>query len=137
MKYLLLSIIGILVTVIFGLLIKIYLMHKTVLEIVAAFQNRVSADTNTLIDISTRDPYMRKLAADINVQLRLLRKERHRYQQGDLELKEAVTNTKPEPDSMPAKVADKPVTCTVISTSFQLTLSRFSVTAETSILKVS
>lgn len=35
---------------------------------------------------------MRKLAADINVQLRLLRKERHRYQQGDLELKEAVTN---------------------------------------------
>jgi len=35
---------------------------------------------------------MRKLAADINVQLRLLRKERQRYQQGDLELKEAVTN---------------------------------------------
>ena len=35
---------------------------------------------------------MRKLAADINTQLRLLRKERHRYQQGDLELKEAVTN---------------------------------------------
>ena len=45
-----------------------------------------------LIDISTRDFYMRKLAVDINVQLRLLRKERHRYQQGDLELKEAVTN---------------------------------------------
>ena len=35
---------------------------------------------------------MRKLAADINVQLRLLRKERHRYQQGDLELKEDVTS---------------------------------------------
>ena len=35
---------------------------------------------------------MRKLAADINVQLRLLRREHHRYQQGDLELKEAVTN---------------------------------------------
>lgn len=35
---------------------------------------------------------MRKLASEINVQLRLLRKERHRYQQGDLELKEAVTN---------------------------------------------
>ena len=27
-----------------------------------------------------------------NIQLRLLRKERHRYQQGDLELKEAITN---------------------------------------------
>ena len=35
---------------------------------------------------------MRKLASEINVQLRLLRKERQRYQQGDLELKEAVTN---------------------------------------------
>ena len=35
---------------------------------------------------------MRKLASEINVQLRLLRKERHRYQQGDRELKEAITN---------------------------------------------
>ena len=92
MEYLLLSIIAILVAVILGLLIKIRLMHKAALEIVEAFQDKLSADTNTLIDVSTRDPYMRKLAADINVQLRLLRKERHRYQQGDLELKEAVTN---------------------------------------------
>ena len=33
---------------------------------------------------------MRRLAADINLELRLLRKERRRCQQGDLELKEAV-----------------------------------------------
>ena len=92
MDFLLLSIITILVAVIFGLLIKIYLMRKTALEITEAFQDRLSTDTNTLIDISSHDPYMRKLAVDINVQLRLLRKERHRYQQGDLELKEAVTN---------------------------------------------
>lgn len=92
MDFLLLSIITILVAVIIGLLIKIHLMHKTASEITEAFQDRLSTDTNTLIDISSRDPYMRKLAADINVQLRLLRKERHRYQQGDLELKEAVTN---------------------------------------------
>ena len=92
MDYLLLSTIAILLAVILGLLIKIHLLHKAALEVVDAFQDRLSADTNTLIDISTRDPYMRKLAADINVQLRLLRKERHRYQQGDLELKEAVTN---------------------------------------------
>ena len=92
MDYLLLCVIAILVAVILGLLIKIHLLHKAALEVVDAFQDRLSADTNTLIDISTRDPYMRKLAADINVQLRLLRKERHRYQQGDLELKEAVTN---------------------------------------------
>lgn len=83
---------GILLLLIFALVIKIYFLHKSAREIAEAFCDRLTADTNILIDISSRDPYMRKLAADINVQLRLLRKERHRYQQGDLELKEAVTN---------------------------------------------
>ena len=92
MEHLLLVIIGILLLIIFVLLAKVYFLRKSAQEIAEAFRDRLTADTNTLIDISTRDPYMRKLAADINVQLRLLRKERHRYQQGDLELKEAVTN---------------------------------------------
>ena len=92
MEHLLLIIIGILLLVIFVLAAKVWFLRKSAQEIRDAFRNRLAADTNTLIDISTRDPYMRKLAVDINVQLRLLRKERHRYQQGDLELKEAVTN---------------------------------------------
>ena len=92
MDYLLLCVIAILVAVILGLLIKIYLIHKAALEIVDAFQDRLSADTNTLIDISSHDPYMRKLAAGINTQLRLLRNQRHKYLNGDRELKEAVTN---------------------------------------------
>ena len=92
MEHLLLIIIGILLLIIFVLLAKVYFLRKSAQEIAEVFRDRLTADTNTLIDISTRDPYMRKLAADINVQLRLLRKERHRYQQGDLELKEAVTN---------------------------------------------
>lgn len=92
MESLLLIIIGILFLIIFVLLAKIYFLCKSAREIAEAFHDRLTADTNTLIDVSTRDPSMRKLAAEINVQLRLLRKERHRYQQGDLELKEAVTN---------------------------------------------
>lgn len=92
MEHLLLIIIGILLLIIFALLAKVYFLRKSTQEIMEAFHDRLTADTNTLIDISSRDPYMRKLAADINVQLRLLRKERHRYQQGDQELKEAVTN---------------------------------------------
>lgn len=92
MEFLLLAIIGILLLIIFVLLAKVCFLHRSAQEIADAFRDRLTADTNTLIDISTRDPYMRKLAADINVQLRLLRKERHRYQQGDMELKEAVTN---------------------------------------------
>lgn len=92
MEHLLLIIIGILLLVIFVLAAKVYFLHKSAQEISEAFRDRLAEDTNTLIDISTRDPYMRKLATDVNVQLRLLRKERHRYQQGDQELKEAVTN---------------------------------------------
>lgn len=92
MDDLLLIIIGILLLIIFALSAKIYFLRKSTQEIAEAFRDRLTADTNTLIDISTRDPYMRKLASEINIQLRLLRKERHRYQQGDLELKEAVTN---------------------------------------------
>ena len=92
MEHLLLIIIGILFLIIFVLLAKVCFLRKSAQEITEAFRDRLTADTNSLIDISTRDPYMRKLASEINVQLRLLRKEHHRYQQGDLELKEAVTN---------------------------------------------
>ena len=92
MDHLLLPIIGILLLTIFVLLAKVYFLRKSAQEIRDAFRDRLTADTNTLIDISTRDPYMRKLAADINVQLRLLRQQRHKYLSGDRELKEAVTN---------------------------------------------
>ena len=92
MEHLLLIIIGILLLIIFVLLAKVFFLRKSAQEIRDAFRDRLTADTNTLIDISTRDPYMRKLAADINVQLRLLRQQRHKYLTGDRELKEAVTN---------------------------------------------
>ena len=92
MEHLLLIIIGILLLIIFALVAKVYFLRKSAQEIAEAFRDRLAADTNTLIDISTRDPYMRKLAADINVQLRLLRQQRHKYLTGDRELKEAVTN---------------------------------------------
>ncbi len=74
------------------LITKIIFIEKSIDEIHTEFQERLSSDTNTLIDISSSDPHLRKLASEINIQLRLLRKERHRYQQGDLELKEAITN---------------------------------------------
>ena len=92
MEHLLLIIIGILLLIIFVLSAKISILRKSTKEIIEAFHERLITDTNTLIGISTRDTYMRKLASDINKELRLLHKERHRYQQGDLELKEAITN---------------------------------------------
>ncbi len=92
MEHLLLFIIGILLLIIFVLVAKVYFLRKSAQEIAEAFRDRLTVDTNTLIDISTRDPYMRKLAADINMQLRILRQQRHKYLTGDRELKEAVTN---------------------------------------------
>lgn len=71
---------------------KMRLLQKSADEIAAAFADRLMTDTNTLISISSRDPHMRALAAGINVQLRELRRLRRHFQQGDFELKEAVTN---------------------------------------------
>lgn len=82
----------ILVVIIIMLSIKIYLMEKSVSEITEAFADRIKTDTNILIDISSRNKKMRELAARINKELRLLRKEHRRYQQGDQELKDSVTN---------------------------------------------
>lgn len=57
-----------------------------------ARDERLVTDINVLIGISSRDTHMRGPAASLNEQLRQLRKEQQRYQRGNLELKEAVTN---------------------------------------------
>lgn len=85
-------IITILILIIAVLFIKIHLLQKSADEINEAFAERLTADTNTLITISSRDRHMRALAADINNELQKLRDDRRRYVQGDTELKDAVTN---------------------------------------------
>ena len=92
MEFWLLVVIGILLIIILGLLIKLLLIQRTAKEIQEAFAERLTTETNTLIDISHRDKTMLKLANGLNTELRKLRSERHRFQQGDLELKSAVTN---------------------------------------------
>lgn len=84
--------IGILVLLIIALLIKIRILQKAAEEIQETFAHRLQTDTNTLIDISSRDRHMRHLADAINIQLRKLRAEHHKFHQGDAELKNAVTN---------------------------------------------
>lgn len=74
------------------LVIKIYLLKKSAREIRTAFYEKIKNDTNTLISISSHDQDMCELADGINVQLKELYEKRQRYQQGDMELKEAITN---------------------------------------------
>ena len=86
------GIIGILLICILLLIIKISTLRKSADEIAEGFRRSLATDTNTLIDISSRDRHMRKLAGELNVQLRLLRKQRNQYLNGDRELKDAITN---------------------------------------------
>ncbi len=86
------AVIGMMAAIIAALLVKIHILRRSAREIETAFADRLITDTNTLIDISAGDKYMRSLASTVNVQLRRLRGERHRFRQGDTELKNAVTN---------------------------------------------
>lgn len=78
--------------IIFILITKIYLLKKSAREITNQLDEKLSADTNTLIDISSGDKDMCRLTSNLNERLKVLRSERIRYQQGDTELKNAVTN---------------------------------------------
>ena len=86
------AVIGIMAVIIIVLLLKIYILQTAAKEIASAFADRLITDTNTLIDISLGGRYMRNLANSINKELRMLRAERHRFQQGDMELKNAIAN---------------------------------------------
>jgi len=69
------ALIGIMAMIIIALFVKICILQKAAKEIETAFADRLITDTNTLIDISTSDKYMRSLANAINIQLRKLRAE--------------------------------------------------------------
>ena len=86
------GILGVCVTVIIALCGKIALMRKAADEIREGISYRLMTDTNTLIDIASRDKTMRALAECLNEELCALRRQRQTYYQGNLELKEAVTN---------------------------------------------
>lgn len=79
-------------TVIVLLILKIFLLRKSAKEINEQLSEKLSSDTNTIIGISSSDKEMRLLASSLNEQIKILRKQQLRYEQGDTELKTAVTN---------------------------------------------
>ena len=83
---------GLLGIIIIVLCLKIYLMKRSARDIADKFADRLKTDTNTLVDISSRDKDMCELADSINKQLKILRKEHLQYHQGNTELKNAITN---------------------------------------------
>lgn len=74
------------------LLLRLFLLRHSIREVAEELDEKLKTDTNTLISISTGDRAVQVLAAQINEQLAALRRERLRLQNGDAELKAAVTN---------------------------------------------
>lgn len=85
-------ILAICIIVIILLLIKIYMMKKAAREIRTAFSQRANLDTNTWITITGRDKDMCMLANEINQTLEKVRRSYYKYEQGDREMKTAITN---------------------------------------------
>ena len=81
-----------LAAIVLVLCVRLYLLQKSLDDIAAQLGERLSSDTNTPIFLPTRDAHARRLAAELNAQLKELRRLRQRYENGDRELKEAVTN---------------------------------------------
>ena len=75
-----------------GLGWKVALLRHGIKGLRRDLVERRKQDTNTLLSLPCRDRELRRLASALNEELRALRQERLRYQQGDKELKEAVVN---------------------------------------------
>ena len=73
-------------------LIKICLMRHDIRRISDQFEQRLSESTNELITTGSGDPAVREIAAKLNTQLDILRQQQLKYINGDLELRNAVTN---------------------------------------------
>ena len=83
-------IIGALLLVCIVLIIRIYLIKKSIKETEKSLENILKTDTNNLITVS--DKSVKNLASFLNRELKDLRKERLQYENGNQELKRNITN---------------------------------------------
>lgn len=89
LPWILVALLGILLLILAG---KVYTLRKSAQQLREGMAQQLERETNTLLSVSSGDREMKALADALNGQLAQLRAERQRYQHGDLELKEAITN---------------------------------------------
>lgn len=79
---------------VFALVLSLRLVsiRHSLKEISRDLDDRLSADTNTLISVSCGDREVRALASKLNTQLETLRAQRLRFKSGDSQLKDSMTN---------------------------------------------
>ena len=83
---------GALAVLVLLLLLRLAGLQKSLDELREFFAQNITEESNGLIRLSSRDPHIRRCAAELNRTLRELREQRHRYLSGDRELKNAVIN---------------------------------------------
>ena len=83
---------GALLIAVLALCVKVFLLSSAMDDIARQLGEHLATDTNVLLSLSSRDRHARRLAAELNRHLRLLRDQRRRFHSGDRELREAVTN---------------------------------------------
>lgn len=81
-----------LIIIIALLCLKIMLLKRSAKEIGRQYKEKLGIDTNVPIGISSADKDMQDLTRSINEQLRETRRRQVRFEQGDNELKTAITN---------------------------------------------
>lgn len=89
LPWILVALLGVLLLILAG---KVYTLRKSAQQLREGMAQQLERETNTLLSVSSGDREMKALADALNGQLAQLRAERQRYQHGDLEQKEAITN---------------------------------------------
>ena len=74
------------------LLIKIYIMKKTIREINDSLKYILKSDTNNLISITSEDRDIKNLAISLNKELKNLRTKQLQYENGNQNLKRMITD---------------------------------------------
>lgn len=73
-------------------IMKYIMLKRDIQGICKDLKEKLSEDTNLLLTTVSSDKKMKEITVALNEQLKMLQNERHRFQQGDQELKEAITN---------------------------------------------
>lgn len=89
---LLYAIIALLAVAVLILIYRLHTLRMTLKEIDEGLNEKLDIDTNTPVSISGLDLYSKKLASDLNKQIKRLKKEQHKYEAKNDDIKVAVTN---------------------------------------------
>lgn len=92
MEYVYLGIIVILAITVIALLLKVRELYSALDSIIDDFREILLRETNNEIRVNTGDKHIRKLAVELNKELKNLRDDAIKYSRGNNELKTAIVN---------------------------------------------